>query len=47
MFLKVYCCMSFIAATRAEGGLVNDQKGDILTGSLKMTVRSHSPPEYP
>ena len=23
LFLKVYCCISLIAATRAEGGLVN------------------------
>ena len=29
LFLKVYCCMSLIAATRAEGGLVFEVPGNL------------------
>ena len=36
LFLTVFCCMSLIAATRAEGGLVKLHELDVLfTGTLK------------
>ena len=34
MFFKVYCCLSLIAATRAEGGLVYYQSASFDTPTI-------------